>query len=623
MLDSDVVLVNTQAARHGRRRLAWGVAALAFAFALAVSGGAAASNQAVAPGVPDFGPNVKIFDPSMSTSDIQTAVNEIYTQQKSSEFGTNRYALFFEAGSYGSPANPLKIPVGYYTDVAGLGSSPDDVTINGAVDSFDQCDATNFCTALTNFWRSVSNLSINVAGSGCEGAAEFWAASQAAPVRRVHVNGLTTLFDFCDGPSFASGGFISDSLFTGSTVINGSQQQYFVRNSNLDGWTNAVWNQVFAGVQGAPAQAFPDPPYTTLASVPESREKPFLYVDSDDHFNVYVPSAQFDSSGTTWSEGQTPGRSIPIEDFFIAHPGDSVQSINNALSRGKDLLFTPGAYNIDQTIKVKHADTIVLGLGMPTLEAENGVVPMTVADQPGIEVAELMFDAGPVNSPVLLRVGTGHGDDGVGRSDANNPTTLSDVFFRIGGPHAGKATVSLEVNSDHVILDDIWAWRADHGSGVGWTSNTADTGVVVNGDDVLATGLFAEHYQKYEVLWNGERGKTIMFQNEMPYDPPSQAAWTEAPGIDGWAAFKVGAEVTSFSGYGMGSYSFFNQGVNIFAAHAFEVPETLPTGSLHDLLTVFLDPVHGSGGILNVVNDTGGPSTIANPDVPVTVVSYP
>ena len=57
--------------------------------------------------------------------------------------------------------------------------------------------------------------------------------------------------------------------------------------------------------------------------------------------------------------------------------------------------------------------------------------------------------------------------------------------------------------------------------------------------------------------------------------------------------------------------------------HAFEVPTSLPPGSLHDLLTIFLDPSHGKGGILHVVNDTGGSSTIANPDVPVTVVSYP
>src|SRR5947208_8738166 len=245
---------------------------------------------------------------------------------------------------------------------------------------------------------------------------------------------------------------------------------------------------------------------------------------------------------------------------------------------------------------------------------------MTVASAKGILISGMIFDAGATNSPVLLQVGSGHA-----RSDneASDPTALQDVFFRIGGAEPGRATTSLIVNSDNVILDDIWAWRADHGDGVGWTENTADTGVIVNGDDVTAYGLFVEHYQKYEVIWNGNRGTDIFFQNEMPYDPPSQAAWMEAPGVDGWAAFKVASTVTSFSGYGMGSYSFFNQGVNIYAAHAFEVPANLPASSLHDLLTIFLDAKAGSGGILNVINNTGGSSTAANPDVPVTVVSYP
>jgi hypothetical protein len=97
----------------------------------------------------------------------------------------------------------------------------------------------------------------------------------------------------------------------------------------------------------------------------------------------------------------------------------------------------------------------------------------------------------------------------------------------------------------------------------------------------------------------------------------------EVPGVDGYAAFKVGDNVTSFHGYGMGSYSFFNRGLNIYAANAFEVPTALPAGSMHDLLTIFLDPVNGKGGILNVINGIGGSSTIANPDAPVTVVSYP
>jgi len=237
----------------------------------------------------------------------------------------------------------------------------------------------------------------------------------------------------------------------------------------------------------------------------------------------------------------------------------------------------------------------------------------------GVKLAGVMFDAGPVNSPVLLQVGKPHAH----KSDPNDPTTLSDVFFRIGGGTPGRATTSLIVNSDDVILDNIWAWRADHGNGVGWNDNIADTGVIINGDNVTAYGLFVEHYQKTETIWNGNGGTVIFFQNEMPYDPPSQAAWMEAPGVLGYPALKVADSVTSFSGYGMGSYSFFNQGVDIFAANAFVVPSTLPAGSLHDLLTIFLDPSVGKGGILNVVNDTGGPSTIANADIPVTVVSFP
>jgi hypothetical protein len=575
---------------------------------------------------PDFGPNVKIFDPTMPTSQIQASVDAVASQQVPNQFGSQRYALLLKPGTYGTAAEPLNFQVGYYTAVAGLGRSPNDVVINGSAYVHNQCDAAGSCTALNNFWRSLSNLTINVTtpGFGCY-SGEFWAVSQAAPMRAVHVTGgNVTLMDYCTGPSFASGGFIADSAFEGGTVINGSQQQWLVRNSNLDGWTNGVWNQVFSGVVGAPAQCFPAQascggPYTTLATSPTTREAPYLYVDSAGSYQVFVPSAQSESAGTSWGGGASAGSSVPIDTFFVARPADSVKTINNALDRGQNLIFTPGVYQLDSTIKIKRADTVVLGLGFPTLVPTTGQAAMTVADVNGVKLADLMFDAGPKNSPVLLQVGTPNAH----KSDPTNPTSIQDVFFRIGGATPGKATTSLVVNSDDVLLDDIWAWRADHGNGVGWTANTADTGVIVNGDNVTAYGLFVEHYQKYEVIWNGNDGRTVFFQNEMPYDPPSQAAWMEAPGVEGWAAFKVADTVTSFHGYGMGSYSFFNKGLDIFAAHAFEVPTTLPASSLNDLLTIFLDPSHGKGGILNVVNDTGGSSTIANPDVPVTVVSYP
>jgi hypothetical protein len=586
--------------------------------ALAYGGGAAAAQR------PDLGPNVFVFNPSMPQSEIQKTVDAIAQQQVSNEFGTQRYALLFEPGTYGTATDPLNFQLGYYTAVAGLGRSPGDVVINGSVYVRNRCAAT-FCTALTNFWRSLSNLTINVTtpNFGCYNG-EFWAVSQASPMRRVEVNGFATLMDYCTPPSFASGGFIADSSFNGSTIVNGSQQQWLTRNSSIDGWTNGVWNQVFSGVIGAPPQCFParapcGGPYTTLATSPVTREAPYLYVDASGNENVFVPSAQTNSSGTTWASGATSGVPIPIDRFYVAKPGDSASTINAALRSGRNLLLTPGVYQLDQSIEVTRPDTVVLGLGFPTLVPTSGNAAMTTARAKGIMISGVIFEAGPVNSPVLLQVGSGRA-----RSDneASDPSTLSDVFFRIGGAELGKATTSLAVDSNNVILDDIWAWRADHGNGVGWTSNTADTGVVVNGDHVTAYGLFVEHYQRYETIWNGNDGTDIFFQNEMPYDPPSQEAWMEAPGVDGWAAFKVGDTVTSFSGFGMGSYSFFNQGVNIYAAHAFEVPTTLKPGSLNDLLTIFLSTA-GSGGILNVVNDTGGSSTIANPDVPVTVVSYP
>jgi hypothetical protein len=593
------------------------VAALA-----SIVAGAAGHDVRAAAALPDFGPNVKIFDPSMSTSTIKATVDAIAAQQVPNEFGTQRYALLFMPGTYGSAAAPLNFDVGYYTEVDGLGALPGQVTVNGTIDVYNQCNADG-CFALTNFWRSLSNLTINIDASrkpGCKAAGEFWAASQAAPMRRVQINnGFTTLMDFCTGPSYASGGFIADSVVPGF-VLNGSQQQYLVRNSAIGTWSNAVWNQVFAGVQGAPAQSFPSPPYTTLATNPASRERPFLSVDAGGHFSVYVPDARTNSSGATWTAAQTPGHSIPIEDFFVAKPNDSVQSINNALSLGKNLIFTPGVYDVDKTIKVKRADTIVLGLGLATLTAVDGVVPMTVADVPGVEISGLIFDAGETTSQTLLQYGDRHPE---GQSDANHASSdpndsgaLHDVFFRIGGPHGGKAVTALEVGRDNTILDDIWAWRADHGTGVGWTANTADTGVEVTGDDVVATRLFVEHFQKYNVLWAGENGKTVMFQNELPYDPPNQAAWGH-DGVLGWAAYKVADSVETHEGWGLGSYCFFNVDPTIHATRAFEVPVT-PGVKLHDLLDLSITR-HGTFD--HVVNDVGGPN---NADTtPESIVSYP
>ncbi len=603
------------------------VAALAAAaFAVAPSQQASAASS-ICPGanVAAFGPNVCVFTDTMSQATIQADVDNIASQQVSNQFGTQRFAIFFEPGTYGSSADPLIFQVGYYTSVAGLGLNPGDVTINGQINVYNQCSGTN-CIALDNFWRSLSNLTINVTGNkpggtSCSANTDFWAVSQAAPLRRVHINGLLSLMDYCDGsPDYASGGFIGDSEFTGASITNGSQQQWVTRNSNLDGWSNGVWNQVFCGDNGAPAQNFGNGGvYTTLATCPVTEEEPFLYTDSQGNYNVFVPAVQRNSSGPAWAGGTEAGSSVPLSKFFVASPDTSVLAINVALALGRDLILTPGVYNLGQPIVVSRPDTVVLGLGLATLVPQHGNAAMVVAPNNGVKLSGLIIDAGPVNSPVLLSVGT------PGPGSASDPDLIQDVYFRIGGAETTpvSATVSLLDNASNSIIDNVWAWRADHGNAVGWTVNKADTGVVVTGNNVTAYGLAVEHYQKNEVIWSGQGGTDVFFQNEMPYDPPSQSAWMASPTQDGYPAFLVTGNVKSFQGYGMGSYIVFIQTTaTLFADEAFQAPKT-PGVQFHSLLAVYLG---GSGGDKSIINGVGGPVTSTNnPGIgtPVNLISYP
>jgi hypothetical protein len=616
--------------RHGgRRRLAtWAAALIAAAFCLLTGAAPGLASPAGAAARPDFGPNVYVLSPSMPQSQIQATVDSIASQQVSNQFGTQRYALLFEPGTYGSAADPLIFGVGYYTAVAGLGASPGDVVINGAVDVYNQCSSGS-CTALENFWRSLSNLTINVTAPPnvspvpCPDGTEFWATSQAAPMRRVDINGTLTLFDYCTSPSYSSGGFIADSEFSGGSVINGSQQQFIVRNSGIDDWSNSVWNQVFSGDTGAPAQAFggtTGTQYTTLPASPVTEEEPFLYTDSRGNYRVFVPAVQHNSSGPSWTSGTEAGRSIPISAFFVASPSTPTRAINAALAQGRNLILTPGVYDLDQPIVVSRPDTVVMGLGFATLVPQHGNAAMIVAPNTGVKLSGLIVDAGPVNSPVLLSVGV----PGLGAGTATDPDTIQDVFFRIGGAETTpvSATVSLLDNADNSIIDDVWAWRADHGNDVGWTKNKGDTGLVVTGNDVTAYGLAVEHYQKNEVIWSGQGGTDIFFQNELPYDPPAQSDWMQSPSQDGYPSFLVTRNVRTFQGYGMGSYVvFIDTSATLFDAEAFESPDTLGI-QFHDIFGVW---IAGSGGDNSIINGVGGPVTSTNPGIvePVDVINYP
>ncbi|MFE2638192.1 coagulation factor 5/8 type domain-containing protein [Streptomyces scopuliridis] len=563
---------------------------------LALSSPASARTGAAAlPGGGDLGPNVVVFDPS--TPNIQGRLDEIFRRQETAQFGSGRYQLLFKPGTY----NNINAQLGFYTSISGLGLSPDDTTFNGDV----TVDAGWFNgNATQNFWRSAENLALNPVNG-----TNRWAVAQAAPFRRMHVKGGLNLAP--NGYGWASGGYIADSRIDG-TVGPYSQQQWYTRDSSVGGWTNAVWNMTFSGVEGAPAQGFPNPPYTTLNNTPVSREKPFLYLDGAD-YKVFLPELRTNARGTTWGSGTPRGTSLPLTQFYVAKPGVSAATLNEALTQGLNLLFTPGVYHLDQTVRVGRANAVVLGLGYATLVPDNGVTAMRVADVDGVRLAGFLIDAGTVNSATLLEIGP----QGTTTDHSANPTTVQDVFIRIGGAGPGKATTSMVVNSRHTIIDHTWVWRADHGDGVGWETNRADYGVVVNGDDVLATGLFVEHFNKYDVQWNGQRGRTIFFQNEKAYDAPNQAA-IQNGGTRGYAAYKVADSVTTHEGWGLGSYCYYNVDPTIRQAHGFAAP-AVPGVRFHGLLVVSLS---GNGQYDHVINAIGA-ATSGTTTVPSTVVSFP
>ena len=543
---------------------------------------------------PNFGPNVLIFDPTMTN--IQSQIDAVYTLQKYNQFGTQRTAMMFKPGVYSN----LDVPLGYYTEVIGLGQSPDDTTITGDLYSDGVLVNEN---ATVNFWRGAENLAVVPTNSGNY---IIWAVSQGTSFRRMHVLGEVDLANHTDG-NYASGGFLADSKVD-TTISSISQQQWLSRNDIFGNWSGGVWNMVFVGVSNPPTGIWPTRPYTIITNTPLIAEKPYLYLDTNGNYAVMVPALETNSLGTTWSAGPTPGVSIPISQFYIANPdSDNSASINAALNAGLNLILTPGVYQLTNSIQVTRPDTIIMGLGYPTLIPQTGTPALAVSDVDGVKVAGLLFDAGPVQSTTLLQVG-----DGVSSlNHSADPIFLYDISMRVGGAEAGSTLSCLQIDANDVVGDNIWLWRADHGNPgtVGWTVNPCNNGLIVNGDRVTMYGLFNEHHEQYETLWNGNWGRLYMYQSELPYDPPSQDAWSEAPGVAGYASYKVADGVTSHQAYGLGIYAVFINSTNISCFNAIETPTNSQQVNVHHMMDVYISGITSDGGtsmINNLINGTGG-----------------
>jgi len=542
---------------------------------------------------PDLGENVRVFSPEDGLEEIHRATEDVFRRQHKRQFGPERQAFLFLPGDY---SKMKTVEVGYYTQILGLGRSPLDVKLPN-VKTPAALDNNN---ATCNFWVGIENVAIADTDNNEDPYFSFqWAVSQAAPARRLHVS-RKAVFDWFYG--WASGGYVADCVFE-KPAGSYSQQQYFYRNNTFGAGIYGInWNQVVVGCSGDFAARSKDGGKalsecastgadgvssnwraggctTIVGETGVSREKPFLFVEGG-AFKVFVPAIRRGAKGVSWGEGKANGGMGEgtvldlARDFYVAkEKKDDAKSVNAALAAGKNVLFTPGVYHVAEPIRVMRPNTVVLGIGEATLVPENGDAALRCADVDGLVVAGLIFDAERASKRFVVV-----GDRKTGVRHSKNPAFLIDLVYRVGGTgKPGKTEVCLEVNSNDAVIDHTWVWRADHGDHTGWTANTSRNGIVVNGDGVSGYGLFVEHFQEHDVLWNGEDGRTYFLQNEKCYDPPGNATWMSHGGKKkGYAAYKVADGVKRHYAVGLGVYDVFinTNGNSVFLDDAIEVPDT-------------------------------------------------
>ena len=542
-----------------------------------------------------FGENTYIYAPTDDSEAVNADIAEKFETLEDGQFSSERFAVLFKPGQYAD----VRMQMGYYTTAAGLGLSPEDVTLgyfNVNAQWFDG-------NATHNFWRGAENFTVT-------GDVQ-WAVSQATSFRRMNILGGMSLSD----GGWSSGGYIADSRVAGA-IDSGSQQQWFTRNSEFAQYRNDGWSRVFVGCEGqTPGGAWPSGRSTVIEESPVVSEKPFLVFEAGIGYSVFIPALRQNAAGVSWDGGVIRGEYIPLSDFYVARADrDTAATLNAALEEGKHLFFTPGVYRLDEALRVEKAGTVVTGIGLATLAVSdaNTDTLLRVSDVGGVNISGLLFDAG-THSKSLMEVGT----EKTSVSHAGDRIFLSDLFFRVGGAarRYTSADVCLVINSNDVVCDHFWIWRADHSYGVGWAyseftdeegnkvtnGNVTKNGLVVNGDNVLAYALMVEHFHEYQAVWNGENGTVYFYQSETPYDPV-QADWTSHDGAaPGYASYKVSDGVQKHTAYGVGVYGY-SSGCDL--ANAIEAPAADGVYFEH-LFTVMLSG-HRGGAIYNVINGAGG-----------------
>ena len=571
-----------------------------------------------------FGSNTYIFDEDDDKDSVQKVMDSVYTTSEAGQFDSRRFAFMFKPSA---KKYDVKAKVGFYTQVAGMGISPKDTTISQIECKAEwmkgrKYDGSINYSALCNFWRSVENLTTPATDT-------IWAVSQATAMRRMNFVGSSKVVRYRDSKTkklveytdpnygwlylhqeggYASGGFLADSKIA-TMVSSGSQQQWLSRNvetgvskhNPTDGdYQSAVWNNVLVGCRTSVKESnWPRGNDTVVEKTPVIAEKPFLaYDDAFGGYGVVVPSVSRDTQGVSW-EGGYDYEFIDIDNTLVVKPSMTAQEINAAIEDEDPfaIVFAPGIYNISEEIHIPDTISAVLGLGYATLKPNSGNRAMFVEDANDLRIAGLLFDAGAKESETLLTVGEENCKD---RHD-ENPMVISDCFFRVGGAdlNPGKVKTCVVINANDVVCDNFWVWRADHGAGVGWDKNTADTGVIFNGQNITAYGLMVEHFQKNQTIWNNDDGRCYMYQSELPYDIKSQSVWNQ-PGSYGYTDYVVSNNVKTHQGFGIGIYSCY-QKAQCYCESAIQCP-TAPGIKFTNALSYSLV---GNGSIDHVINKEG------------------
>ena len=523
-----------------------------------------------------FGDYVYIYSDTDRKVDVENEINAIHEQMFGKEFSPNRYALLFKAGDY-KEAGLLKVP--FYVHLAGLGKTPFDVEVSNIHTPPHLSNGNGTCT----FWRSAENLSVIGPETYDEEETFKWAVSQAAPIRRIYSQRVVRN-QWENG--WVSGGFTADCYFDAAAGSK-NQQQWYTRNSFLNKgrgeFEEIKYNYCFQGVElgtEVDTKAYQNNwnkggNVTFIPTTPIIREKPFLFIGDDGRYKVFRPALKHEHKGVSYSRTDMGEGEILdlLNEFYVVKPGVSAEYMNKQLVAGKHLLITPGMYELSEPLHVTRPNTIILGIGWATLipGEKNSDTAILVEDVDGVTIASLMFDA-HYTSNTLIQVGT----EKTAQRHIQNPILLTDLFFRIGGFRPAKVHVdrAVELNSNDVIGDHFWIWRADHGvrGSVGWEINTTRNGLVVNGDHVTIYGLFNEHFQEYQTYWTGEHGRTYFYQCETPYDAPSQEYYMSENGTRaGYAAYKVADNVNTHEAFAFGIYDVLHN--EIMIENSIEVPD--------------------------------------------------